>query len=228
MTLPREAGGLGLSEEVARRRVATFPVVLQRSFEFVQKRAAFLETLGVHDGRAAIACHFQMLSFGEYKLRSNAEWFGLQGLDVKWILSSHPSLLKLSAKGLSPKLDFMRNLVGLDVGKIVPSLLTSSLDNRLRPRFFYALQHDAQHYAFSTLVNPSDAKFVKMIHRLEKPASVGEMAAYKAHIASPAFRAYMDEQERIIRARSAKARDAEPALPARADDVKGRSHTQAG
>ena len=54
VTLPREAGGLGLPEEVARRRVATHPAVLQQSRESVQKRAAFLETLGVPDGRAAV------------------------------------------------------------------------------------------------------------------------------------------------------------------------------
>ena len=41
----------------------------------------------------------------------------------------------------------------------------------------------------------------------EKPASVGEIAAYKAHIASPAFIAYMDEQERNIRARMAETRE---------------------
>jgi hypothetical protein len=95
----------------------------------------------------------------------------------------------------------MLNVVSLDVSKIVPALLTSSLENTMRPRFFYAMQHAKQRYAFSTLVIASDARFVKLIHRLEKPATVKEIAAYKAHIASPAFRAYMDEQEQAIRAR---------------------------
>ena len=40
-----------------------------------------------------------------------------------------------------------------------------------------------------------------MIHRLKRPATVNEIAAYKAHIASPAFHAYMNEQEQAIRAR---------------------------
>ena len=202
VTLSREAGGLGLSEEAARRRVATQPMALQHSREYVQKRAAFLETLGVLDGCAAIASQFALLGFAEDRLRSNVEWLRSQGLDVKRILSSHPSLLMRAAKGLLPKLDFMRNVVSLDVaGKIAPALLSYSLENTMRPRFFYAMQHDAQRFAFSSLVISPDAKFVKMVRGLEKPATVIEIAAYKAHISSPAFRAYMNEQEQAIRAR---------------------------
>ena len=52
-----------------------------------------------------------------------------------------------------------------------------------------------------SLVKCSHAVYLKIIHRLKKPATVKEIAAYKAHIASPAFRAYMDEQEQAIRAR---------------------------
>jgi hypothetical protein len=105
VTLSREAGGLGLSEEVARRRVATPPMALQHSREYVQKRAALLETLGVPDGRAAIASQFALLGFAEDKLRSNVEWLQSQGLDVKRILSSQPSLLMRAAK------DFCRSSI---------------------------------------------------------------------------------------------------------------------
>ena len=38
-------------------------------------------------------------------------------------------------------------------------------------------------------------------HRRPGIATVNEIAAYKAHIATPAFCAYMDEQEQAIRAR---------------------------
>ena len=114
VTLSRQAGGLDLPEDVARRCVATTPTILKFSKEFVQKRAAFLEMLGVPDGRSAIASHFTFLGFAQNKLSSNAEWLRSQGLDVKRILSSHPSLLKYSAKSLSPKLDFMQNVLGLD------------------------------------------------------------------------------------------------------------------
>ena len=198
VTLSREAGGLGLTEEVARRRVATTPTILNYSMESVQKRAAFLETLGVPDGRAAIAIHLPLLGSAEDKLRSNAEWLLSQGLDVKRILSSQPCLLMRAAKSLSPKIDFMRNVVGLDLSQVEPRFFTGSLDNVLRPRVFYAMQREVS-YAFSTLVKRSDAEILKMLHRLKKPASVNEIAAYKAHIASPAFRAYMNEQEQAIR-----------------------------
>ena len=141
VTFSREAGGLGLSEEVAQRRVATFPHALTYSREFIEKRAAFLETLGVPDGRAAIASHFPLLGSADDKLRSNAEWMRSQGLDVNRILSSIPSLLWRSAMGLSPKLDFMLDVVCLDVRDIIPVLLGYSLENTMRPRFFYAMQH---------------------------------------------------------------------------------------
>ena len=205
-TLPREAGGLGLSEEVARRCVATKPMVLQHSREFVQKRAAFLETLGVPDGRAAIARDFSLLGLAEDTLRSKAEWLLSQGLDVNRILSTHSSLLKQSAKALFPKLDFMLNVVSLEFGQIVGRFLSASLDS-LRHRFFYAMQRAERRYTLSSLIQRSDAAYLKLVDGLEKPASVGEIAAYKAHIASPAFIAYMDEQERNIRARMAETRE---------------------
>ena len=201
MTFSREACGLGLSEEVARRRVATFPGVLNFSKEFIEKRAAFLETLGVPNGRAAIARQLTLLCSAEVKLHSNAEWLLSQGLDVKQALSTLPALLMFSAKRLSPKVDFMLNVVWLDVRHITARCLSASLDNMMRPRFFYAMQHAEQRYAFSSLVISSEANFLKMIHRLDKPATVNEIAAYKAHIATPAFRAYMDEQAQALRAR---------------------------
>jgi hypothetical protein len=199
--MPRAAGGFGLSGEIARRRVAAFPPLLSLSREFIQKRATFLEMLGVPDGRAAIVRDFNSLGYAEDKLRSNTNWMAAQGLDVKRILSAQPSLLRLTAKALAPKLDFVLNIVGLDISEVESRFLVASLENVLRPRFFYAMQHGAsQRFTLGTLVKCADARFLKMINRMETPASVNEVTAYKAHIASPAFLAYMDEQERTIRA----------------------------
>ena len=202
---PREAGGLGLPADVAQRRVTRFPVVLGFSKEFVAKRAAFLETLGVPDGRAAIAYQFQLLGVSETTLRSAAEWMRSQGLDAVRMVSLHPQLLYLSPKGLWPKLDFMRSVVGLNTSKSDTSrFLTASLDNVMRPRYFYALQRGvAQHYTFGSLVVCSDAKFLKRANSLAigVHATAADVAAYKAHIATPTFRTYMDEQEAAIRAR---------------------------
>jgi hypothetical protein len=179
--------------------------VLGYSKEFVAKRAAYLETLGVPDGRAAIAGHFQILGYEDSTLCRGAEWLRSQGLNVKRISSTHPQLLAcVSAERLSAKLDFMRNVVGLNTSEIMPRFLIASLDNVLRPRYFYALQRGVeQRYAFSTLVIPSDAKYLKMANSLPKGvhAIAADVAAYQAHIATPAFRAYMDEQEAAIRAR---------------------------
>jgi hypothetical protein len=200
----REAGGLGLSVEVARQRVAGYPNVLGYSKEFVEKRAAFLETLGVPDGRAAIAYHFQLLGYDDSLLRRGAEWLRAQGFDVVQMVSAHPQLLYRSPECLSPKLDFMRSVVGLSTAEIESAYLIYSLEDRMRPRYFYALQRGVeQRYAFGSLITCSDAKYLKMANGLARGthATAEDVAAYQAHIATPAFRAYMDEQEAAIRAR---------------------------
>ena len=207
VVLPREAGGVGLSEEVARRRVALFPQVLikVKSKESLQKRAAFLETLGFVDGRAAIAKELCLLGPAEDLLRSNAEWLRSQGLDLKRIFSAQHEALILSAQSLSPRLEFLRGVVGLGSKDIGPLFLSFSLQSRMRPRWFYAMQRGVeQRYTIRTLIGRSDAAYVNLVNGLPKGATTeAEVAAYKAYIASPAFRAYMDEQEHNIRARLA-------------------------
>ena len=202
--LPLEDGGLGLEEAAARRRVASRPQVLTFSREFMLKRAAFLETLGVPDGRAAIVRNFVLLGSSEDRLQKGAKFLRSQGLDVERMLSNQPMLLcSYSPELLLRKLDFLRSVVGLRNEDILSPFLASSLDDRMRPRYFYALQRGAlQRFAFSSLMVCSDANFMKMVDGLGAPASAEEVAAYKAHIVSPAFRAYMDEQEREIRARA--------------------------
>jgi len=118
---------------------------------------------------------------------------------VERMLSSHPNLLcGYSEDVLSHKLDFLRRVVGLDNAAIRAPYLTYSVADRLRPRYFYALQRGAlQHYAYSTLVACSEAKFVKMAHGLARgtQATLEDLTACREHTESPAFRAYMDEQE---------------------------------
>jgi hypothetical protein len=199
----REAGGLGLPVEVARQRVASYSQVLAFSSEFVEKRAAFLETLGVSDGRAAIGSMFPLLGVSESTLHNGAEWLRAQGFDVVRMVSAHPQLLVYSPARLSLKLDFMRNVVGLSNSEVLPVFLASSLD-KMRPRYFYARQRGVeQRYTFSSLVVSADAKYLKMALSLPRGthATAEDVAAYKAHIATPAFLAYMDEQGAAIGAR---------------------------
>jgi len=206
VVLPLEDGGLGLEEAPARRRVASRPQVLTFSREFMLKRAAFLETLGVPDGRAAIARNVVLLGSSEDRLQKGSRFLRSQGLDVERMLSDQPTLLSLSQELLLEKLDFLRSVVGLDNSEISARLLVASLENVLRPRYFYALQRGAVHtpdYNFESLLKRVDADFVKTVGGFARGVhpSAEEMAAYRAHIASPAFCAYMDEQERQIRAR---------------------------
>ena len=204
VTLPHEAGGLALPEEAAQRRVATSPQVLNYRKEHVLKRAAFLESLGVHDGRAAIARNFTFLGLTEEKLQSCADWFQSQGLDVKQMVSTQPQLLMLTPVVLLPKLGFLRDVVGLSSDAVLPAFLVWSLEGRLRPRWFYAVQRGIeQRYSFSTLAGTSDATYVKMANGLGrlKYATVGDVAALKAYFSSQAFLAYMAELERDTLAR---------------------------
>jgi hypothetical protein len=76
--------------------------------------------------------------------------------------------------------------------------------DKMRQRYLNALQRGvAQRYAFSSLVISLDAKYLKMALSLAHGthATAEDIAAYQAHIVTPAFRAYMDEQEAAIRAR---------------------------
>jgi len=203
VVLSREDGGLGMDEKVARRRVASHPPVLGYSRESVLKRAAFLETLGVPNGRAAVARNFNLLGYTDAKLLEGAKFLLSQGLDVERMVSDQPTLLSLSQELLLGKLDFLRSVVGLDNSEISARLLAAALQT-MRPRYFYALQRSFTYACkFETLVTYVDADFVKWVGGFARGVhpSAEEMAAYRAHIASPAFRAYMDEQERNNRAR---------------------------
>jgi len=204
VVLSREDGGLGLVEKVARRRVASFPPVMSFSREFVLKRAAFLETLGVPDGRAAIARDLRLLSSSDETLQRGAEFLRSQGLDVERLLSDQPTLLcSISSDVLLGKIDFLRSVVGLVNSEVSARFFTASLEETMRPRYFYALQRSFTYACkFETLLTYVDATFVKRVDGFARGVhpSAEEVAAYRAHIASPAFRVYMDEQERDIRA----------------------------
>ena len=164
------------------------------------ERAAFLETLGVPDGRIAIGRQFQLLGPTEDTLRAGAEWLKSQGLDLKRMMKNFPQLLTMSPELLLTKLDFVCTVAGLAKADIQPVFLACSLEARMRLRYFYALQRNVAHrYSFSTLMQRTDADFLQLVSG--QPASKTEVAAYKAHVASPEFRAYMDEEERAIRAR---------------------------
>ena len=203
VVLSREDGGLGLNKKVARRRVASFPPVLAFRGEFVLKRAAFLETLGVPDGRAAIARQFFLLGSSEDRLQKGSRFLRSQGLDVERMLSDQPLLLCHSPELLLEKLDFLRSVVGLVNSEVSARFFTASLEETMRPRYFYALQRSFTYACkFETLLTYVDATFVKRVDGFARGVhpSAEEVAAYRAHIASPAFRVYMDEQERDIRA----------------------------
>ena len=203
--LSREDGGLGVPREVARQRVATYPQVLCITREFVMERAAFLEKFGVPDGRVAIGRKFTLLNASDDRLRKGAEWLQSQGLDLKRMMKSHSQLLQISPEQLLAKLDLLCTVAGLAKADITSPYLAYSLEGRMRPRYFYALRHIiAGRYMFGSLMAPRDEVFLKWVDELDDVASVKAVLAYRQHIASPDFCAYMDEQERAIRARRAR------------------------
>ena len=108
---------------------------------------------------------------------------------------------------LAAKLDFLRNVMGLEASQVdATQPFGYSLQERMRPRFFYARQRGTA-LGVSTMLKSSGPVFVGYAHGasncVAEPACDADVAAYTAHIASPAFSAYMVEQEQQIRARLA-------------------------
>jgi len=200
-------GGLGYTPERAAQRISADPRVLTRSPELVLKTAAVLEACGVADGMKAIAQVPKLLGLAASTLLEHADWWKQAGLDYKKILTAHPDLLGLSSasshKHLQDKLDFLRGVAGMSDAELnnAASLFSYSLEDRMRPRYFYALQMGqlGGRFGINSLMQEKDSVFVAMMQGRPKStkelASTAEVASYRALIASPDFVAWRTQQE---------------------------------
>ena len=114
----------------------------------------------------------------------------------------------MSHKHLQDKLDFLRYVARMsdDALNRAPVLFAMSLDERLRPRFFYALRNGTtDRFSMLTLMIPADPLFVASAlgHSSSLPASAAEVASYKQTVASAEFIAWSQREEALrMRAKS--------------------------
>lgn len=208
---PIADGGLGYTPERAAGRVATHASLLNYTQEHVKKTAAVLQACGVAVGTKAVAAYPFLLNLKEETLLDHAAWWRQTGLDYKKILTAHPALLTRSSddshKHLQAKFDFLCFVAGMSVEEMNKAgvLFCMSLEERLRPRFFYArLLGDAYTCSMSTLLGEVDASYLAFAHgringRVNR-ASAAELARYKRRIESPRFAAWCAGVEARIHA----------------------------
>jgi hypothetical protein len=216
LMLTAAEGGLGLSPEEARSCILLNPAVLRFNHDAVVRRVELLRSLGYPKAHRMVLRQSRVLSFTEETVREHAAWWKQTGLDHVKIVTMNPTLLGVvSVDELQAKLDFLSVVVGMSTAELnnAPSLFGLSLDDRLRARYFYALQEGrlARFGSINTMMSETDTSFLAM---LEGQPSRGratdlEVARYKEQVASPEFVAWRERQEALLvrdaQLRSAKA-----------------------
>jgi hypothetical protein len=151
----------------------------------------------------------RVLNFKDETVRDHAAWWKLSGLDHLKIVESYPLLLGVSTTGLQEKLSFLRDVAGLSTDdlNLAAPILASSLDKKLRPRFFYAWKHGAlERNKLSTLSFCSVATYLRKVHQLDAPADDDAVDLYKETIASADFQAWAAQEEARRRGAAAAAK----------------------
>jgi hypothetical protein len=209
---PIADGGLGYTPERAAGRVATHVSLLNYTQEHVKRTAAVLEACGVAVGTKAIAGYPFLLDLKEETLLDHAAWWRQTGLDYKKILTAHPALLNRSSEGshkhLQDKFDFLRFVAGMSVSELNKAgvLFCMSLEERLRPRFFYArLRGTVYTCGMVTLLGEVDASYLASAlgrsNGRANRASAAELERYKRRIELLRFAAWCAGVEARIHAK---------------------------
>ena len=193
--------GLGLSPEEARECILRSPSVLRFDLGKVVLRVKLLESLGYPEALELVLAHPRVLTFRDETVKESAAWWKHSGLDDVKIITTNTSLIGRAPADLQAKLDFLRHVAGVSneaLNKAV-TLFTLSLDGRLRPRYFYALQKHqlGGRYGINTMMKETDATFLAMMQggTTRERASEAEVARYREHVASAEFVAWSKEQE---------------------------------
>ena len=185
-------GGLGLTHDEARKSILLNPAVLRSDFEKFTKRVELLWSLGYTDAHRMVMSNGAMLAYADNTIIEHAGWWRQTGLDHAKLVASYPTLLgSCSTPELQVKLDFLRHVAGLsdkDLNNGAP-FLSCSLEDKLRPHFFYALQHGAlERYKLSTLCFCSEHRFMERVHRQGAwPAGDDAAERFKEAVSSAAF-----------------------------------------
>jgi hypothetical protein len=125
------------------------------------------------------------------------------------IVESYPTLLGgVSTIEMQAKLSFLSDVAWLSTDDLNNGgpFFQASLDNKLRPHFFYAWKHGAlERFKLSSLTFCSVALYLQRVHQLDAPASEDEVDLFKETVASADFQAWA-AQEEAQRRRDATAR----------------------
>jgi hypothetical protein len=150
----------------------------------------------------------RVLHYKDETVREHVAWWKQSGLDHVKILRRHQTLLgSPPTSDLQARLDFVRRVVGMstaDLNKAAP-LFNFRLNERLRARYFYALQECklADFTSMHTMMNVTDAAFLAMLQGVSytvahaNPASDQEVERYKEQVVSAKFVAWREEQEAL-------------------------------
>jgi hypothetical protein len=199
---PVSAGGLGLSSRVAVRAVVTFPQFFSYTPARMRARVEQLQAMGLGDVTQALGRHLALLSKSTAGLDTKCALLRRAGLDVGKLISAQPALLSCSEENVAAKLSFLFAVARCTPEDVQnsPVLLLLSLEGRTRPRFFVALQQGVvSRFKLSSCVQLVDARFIQRI-LAGTPAANWSVEQYRAHAASPAFRAWAAEREAELRA----------------------------
>jgi hypothetical protein len=201
LMLTASEGGLGLSPEEARSCILRSPGVLRFDQYAVVRRVELLKSLGYSKAYKMVLTEPRVLNYKEETVRERDAWWKQTGLDFTTIIYRQPTLLGAPLTAvLQAKLDFLR-LAGMTTVQLnkAGGLFTLSLDDRLRARYFYALQEGklARFTSMNTMMKETDATFLAMLQGQSslKHASELEVTQYKEEVASPEFVAWREQQE---------------------------------
>ena len=192
-------GGLGLSPEEARSCILRSPNVVLCDHDAVVRRVELLKSLGYPKGHEMALTNSGVLLYTNETVREHAAWWKQTGLDHVKLVEQHPLLLGANSTAeLDAKLSFLRDVAWLstdDLNNAAP-MLSYSMDEMLRPRFFYACKHEAlERNKLSTLTFCSSAVYLRKVHQLDAPASEDEVDLYKETVASADFLAWAAQEE---------------------------------
>jgi len=181
--LTAKEGGLGLPHKEARESILVNPRVLQFDFDKFTKRVELLRSLGFEDAHRMVLSFSAVLVYTDKTVIEHEAWWRQSGLNHVKLITSLPTLLgACSTSELQAKLDFLRNVAGLSVDDVNSGapFFSASLDDKLRPRFFYARRHGAlERYKLSSLIFCTVEVFLQRVHLLDAPASEADVRRYK-------------------------------------------------
>ena len=200
--------GLGLPPEDARKCILRSPAILRFDHNKVVLRIKLLESLGYAEARTMMLKEPRVLHYQEATVRGIVAWWKQSGLDHVKLVTRYPTLLgSPKATELQARLEFMSRVAGMSIEDLnhAGSLFALSLDGRLRPRYFYALQKHklARFRSMHTMMKVTDAAFLAMMQGgpCTDRARKAEVARYQKLVASAGFVAWRVRQEaRLMRA----------------------------